>query len=212
MTYAHVGGIPLEEMLGLYGPALLLIAGAASASSATVCAGSADARAGGFMMLRQAESADDGCGRTRRLRVGGTRIRGVRRPGPHLGVRRRRHSGYRGLSSEGATALSGDTAGGANAFGPGRSLGPFPTVRAVAGRTLGVTTASRSTPGSLLGVRAADGRRPPARREKFVVLGDGSLPGSSSTATRTKSVGSSTPTSARGAGVSGDPTPPGTSD
>ena len=29
MTYAHVGGIPLEEMLGLYGPALLLIAGAA---------------------------------------------------------------------------------------------------------------------------------------------------------------------------------------
>jgi hypothetical protein len=32
MTYAHVGGIPLEETLGLYGPALVLVAGAASAS------------------------------------------------------------------------------------------------------------------------------------------------------------------------------------
>ena len=27
MTFAHVSGIPLEETLGLYGPALLLIAG-----------------------------------------------------------------------------------------------------------------------------------------------------------------------------------------
>ena len=32
MTFAHVGGVPLEETLGLYGPALLLIAGAASAT------------------------------------------------------------------------------------------------------------------------------------------------------------------------------------
>jgi hypothetical protein len=32
MTFAHVGGIPLEETLGLYGPALVLMAGAASAS------------------------------------------------------------------------------------------------------------------------------------------------------------------------------------
>ena len=32
MTFAHVGGIPLEETLGLYGPALVLVAGAASVS------------------------------------------------------------------------------------------------------------------------------------------------------------------------------------
>jgi hypothetical protein len=32
MTFAHIGGIPLEETLALYGPALALIAGAASAS------------------------------------------------------------------------------------------------------------------------------------------------------------------------------------
>jgi hypothetical protein len=30
-TIAHVGGIPLEETLGMYGPALLLALGAASA-------------------------------------------------------------------------------------------------------------------------------------------------------------------------------------
>jgi hypothetical protein len=29
---AHVGGIPVEETLGMYGPALLLVVGAASAS------------------------------------------------------------------------------------------------------------------------------------------------------------------------------------
>jgi hypothetical protein len=29
---AHVGGIPIEETLGSYGPALLLVAGAASAT------------------------------------------------------------------------------------------------------------------------------------------------------------------------------------
>jgi hypothetical protein len=29
---AHVGGIPIEETLGLYGPALVVAAGAASAS------------------------------------------------------------------------------------------------------------------------------------------------------------------------------------
>jgi hypothetical protein len=29
---AHVGGLPIEETLGMYGPALLLAAGAASAS------------------------------------------------------------------------------------------------------------------------------------------------------------------------------------
>jgi hypothetical protein len=29
---AHVGGIPVEETLGMYGPALLLVLGAASAS------------------------------------------------------------------------------------------------------------------------------------------------------------------------------------
>jgi hypothetical protein len=32
MTSAHIGGIPLEETLGLYGPALLGVAGAAWAS------------------------------------------------------------------------------------------------------------------------------------------------------------------------------------
>jgi hypothetical protein len=32
MRFAHVGGIPLEETLALYGPALVLVAGAASAS------------------------------------------------------------------------------------------------------------------------------------------------------------------------------------
>jgi hypothetical protein len=31
MVVAHVGGVPIEETLGLYGPALLLAIGAASA-------------------------------------------------------------------------------------------------------------------------------------------------------------------------------------
>jgi hypothetical protein len=31
MVVAHVGGVPIEETLGLYGPALLLALGAASA-------------------------------------------------------------------------------------------------------------------------------------------------------------------------------------
>lgn len=32
LPIAHVGGMPIEETLGMYGPALLLAAGAASAS------------------------------------------------------------------------------------------------------------------------------------------------------------------------------------
>jgi hypothetical protein len=32
VTLAHVGGIPIEETIGMYGPALVLAAGAACAS------------------------------------------------------------------------------------------------------------------------------------------------------------------------------------
>jgi hypothetical protein len=31
VTFAHVGGVPLEETLGMYGPALVVVLGAASA-------------------------------------------------------------------------------------------------------------------------------------------------------------------------------------
>ena len=78
-----------------------------------------------------------------------------------------------GVSSEGALALSGDTAGGANAFGPGISVGPFPGQVGTAALWANDGVQINTRRSILVSQPTAVARQPDGR--KFLVLGEGSI-------------------------------------
>ena len=78
-----------------------------------------------------------------------------------------------GVSSEGALALSGDTAGGANAFGPGISVGPFPGQVGTAALWANDGVQINTRRSILVSQPTAVARQPDGR--KFLVLGEESI-------------------------------------